>query len=51
MLVEMSGEPVAHSPQPIARSLLLDVDVGIDDAVMTLFLAAEPGVEIVAVGS
>jgi purine nucleosidase len=47
----MSREPIAHSPQPIARSLLLDVDVGIDDAVMMLYLAAEPGVEIVAVGS
>lgn len=33
------------------RRLLLDVDVGIDDAVMMLYLAAEPGVEIVAVGS
>jgi inosine-uridine nucleoside N-ribohydrolase len=31
--------------------LLLDVDVGIDDAVMILALAAEPNVEIVAVGS
>jgi purine nucleosidase len=30
---------------------LLDVDVGIDDAVMMLYLAAEPGVEIVAVGA
>jgi purine nucleosidase len=49
--VAMSEEPKAHSPQPIAHSLLLDVDVGIDDAVMMLFLAAEPGVEIVAVGS
>ena len=33
------------------RKLLLDGDVGIDDAVMMLYLAAEPGVEIVAVGS
>jgi purine nucleosidase len=49
--VSMSEEPTAHSPKPIAHSLLLDVDVGIDDAVMMLYLAAEPGVEIVAVGS
>ncbi|MBA3450219.1 MAG: nucleoside hydrolase [Chloroflexia bacterium] len=34
-----------------ARQLLLDVDVGIDDAVMMLYLAAEPAAEIVAVGS
>ncbi len=47
----MSEEPIANSQQPVARSLLLDVDVGIDDAVMMLYLAAEPGVEIVAVGS
>lgn len=33
------------------RRLVLDVDVGIDDAAMMLFLAAEPGAEIVAVGS
>jgi purine nucleosidase len=33
------------------QQLLLDVDVGIDDAVMMLYLAAEPGAEIVAVGS
>ncbi len=33
------------------RLMLLDVDVGIDDAVMMLYLAAEPGAEIVAVGS
>jgi purine nucleosidase len=33
------------------RQLLLDVDVGIDDAIMILMLAAEPGAEIVAVGS
>ncbi|MBA3416064.1 MAG: nucleoside hydrolase [Chloroflexia bacterium] len=33
------------------RRVVLDVDVGIDDAAMMLFLAAEPGVEIVAVGS
>jgi purine nucleosidase len=33
------------------RQLLLDVDVGIDDAVMMLAIAAEPDAEIVAVGS
>lgn len=33
------------------RQILLDVDVGIDDAVMMLQLAAEPSAEIVAVGS
>jgi inosine-uridine nucleoside N-ribohydrolase len=33
------------------RQLVLDVDVGIDDAVMMLSIAAEPGAEIVAVGS
>ena len=33
------------------RQIVLDVDVGIDDALMMLYLAAEPGVEIVAVGS
>jgi purine nucleosidase len=33
------------------RQILLDVDVGIDDAVMMLALAAEPDAEIVAVGS
>ena len=33
------------------RRLLLDVDVGIDDAAMILYLAAEPTAEIVAVGS
>ena len=33
------------------RQVVLDVDVGIDDAAMMLFLAAEPGAEIVAVGS
>ena len=33
------------------RQVLLDVDVGIDDAVMMLYLAAEPSAEIVAVGS
>ena len=49
-LVAVSEEPITHGPKPIARSLLLDVDVGIDDAVMMLYLAAEPGVEIVAVG-
>ena len=47
----MNGNPEANSQKPIARRLLLDVDVGIDDAVMMLYLAAEPGVEIVAVGS
>lgn len=33
------------------RQMLLDVDVGIDDAVMMLYLAAEPTAELVAVGS
>lgn len=33
------------------RQLVLDVDVGIDDALMMLMLLAEPSVEIVAVGS
>jgi purine nucleosidase len=33
------------------RKFLLDVDVGIDDAVMILAIAAEPDAEIVAVGS
>lgn len=33
------------------RQMLLDVDVGIDDAVMLLSIAAEPDAEIVAVGS
>lgn len=33
------------------RHMLLDVDVGIDDAVMILSIAAEPTAEIVAVGS
>lgn len=33
------------------RQMLLDVDVGIDDAVMILAIAAEPTAEIVAVGS
>jgi purine nucleosidase len=51
MPVLMSERPTAHSPKSIAHSLLLDVDVGIDDAVMMLYLAAEPGVEIVAIGS
>ena len=51
MPVAMSEDPKSNSPQPIAHSLLLDVDVGIDDAVMMVYLAAEPGVEIVAVGS
>ena len=31
--------------------VVLDADVGIDDALMLLYLAAEPGVEIVALGS
>jgi len=48
----MSQQPIANSQQPTApRQLLLDVDVGIDDAVMMLYLAAEPAAEIVAVGS
>ncbi len=46
-----SQQPEANRQQPIARQLLLDVDVGIDDAVMMLYLAAEPSAEIVAVGS
>ncbi len=33
------------------RRFVLDSDVGIDDAMMILYLAAEPGVEIEAVGS
>jgi purine nucleosidase len=33
------------------RNIVLDVDVGIDDALMMLYLAAQPDVEIVAVGS
>jgi len=33
------------------RQLVLDVDVGIDDALMMLMLLSEPAVEIVAVGS
>lgn len=33
------------------RRVVLDVDVGIDDALMMLLLAADPNVEIVAVGS
>jgi purine nucleosidase len=33
------------------RQLVLDVDVGIDDALMMLMLLSEPSVEIVAVGS
>ncbi|MGH2617115.1 MAG: nucleoside hydrolase, partial [Thermomicrobiales bacterium] len=48
----MSQERRANSQQPVApRQFLLDVDVGIDDAVMMLYLAAEPTAEIVAVGS
>src|SRR4051794_34703331 len=34
-----------------ARQFVLDTDVGIDDAMMIIYLAAEPGVEIAAVGS
>jgi purine nucleosidase len=33
------------------RQIVLDVDVGIDDALMMLYLAADPRAEIVAVGS
>jgi purine nucleosidase len=33
------------------RNIVLDVDVGIDDALMMLYLAARPDAEIVAVGS
>jgi purine nucleosidase len=33
------------------RQIVLDVDVGIDDALMMLYLAGEPRAEIVAVGS
>lgn len=33
------------------RQFLLDTDVGIDDALMLMYLAAEPGAEIVAIGS
>lgn len=33
------------------RELVLDVDVGIDDALMMLMLLSEPSVEVVAVGS
>lgn len=33
------------------RRIVLDVDVGIDDALMMLYLAADPRAEIVAVGS
>ena len=33
------------------RQLVLDVDVGIDDALMMLMLLSEPRVEVVAVGS
>lgn len=33
------------------RQMVLDVDVGIDDAVMMMVIAAEPDAEIVAVGS
>ena len=48
----MSQSLTANSQQPLApRRLLLDVDVGIDDAVMMLAIAAEPSAEVVAVGS
>lgn len=33
------------------REIVLDVDVGIDDALMMLYIAAQPNTEIVAVGS
>jgi purine nucleosidase len=33
------------------RQIVLDTDVGIDDALMVLWVAAEPGVELVAIGS
>ncbi len=33
------------------RSVVLDVDVGIDDALMMLYLLSEPEVEIVAIGA
>jgi purine nucleosidase len=33
------------------REIVLDVDVGIDDALMMLYVAAQPNAEIVAVGS
>jgi purine nucleosidase len=33
------------------RSVVLDVDVGIDDALMILYLLSEPEVEIVAIGA
>ncbi len=37
--------------QPRKRQFLLDTDVGIDDALMLIYLAAEPDAEIVAIGS
>lgn len=43
------GQSVSHTQEK--RQLVLDVDVGIDDAVMMLSIAAEPSAEIVAVGS
>lgn len=33
------------------RSVVLDVDVGIDDALMILYLLSEPDVEVVAIGA
>ena len=33
------------------RSVVLDVDVSIDDALMILYLLSEPNVEIVAIGA
>src|SRR4051794_23052022 len=35
----------------LSHSIVLDVDVGIDDALMMLFLAGHPEAEIAAVGS
>jgi purine nucleosidase len=35
----------------IRRKLILDMDVGIDDAIVILYLAAELAAEIVALGS
>ena len=38
-------------PRPtIRRKILLDADVGIDDAIAMLFLAGRPDVDIVGVG-
>jgi purine nucleosidase len=33
------------------RNIVLDTDVGIDDALMVLWVATDPGVELVAIGS